>query len=294
MILYYHNIIDVAPDGFDRRAERVYVERFRGQMEQIAHHYHPVTLNRYLDNLKAECPEPKFVAVTFDDGYRGVLEHAAPILHKVGIPAAVFVVTNYANNTLQTFHFDQVEIAFRLTAKRQLCMNLVNEPHFDLGSLSARIECMTWIKRLLRTMSEESRRLYQRVLLGMLEVSEERCNEYAQTERKYAVLGWNDIREMAKLGWTVGSHTQSHATVGYLKSGDLNRELRSSLEDIRRELNVSDVPFAYPFGGKEHIGRFGPKAVQRAGYSCAVTTIRGVNDSEPNLYLLQRISTSAG
>src|SRR5258708_28479705 len=33
-------------------------------------------------------------AVTFDDGYQGVYDHALPMLKRKGIPAAVFVVTD--------------------------------------------------------------------------------------------------------------------------------------------------------------------------------------------------------
>jgi peptidoglycan/xylan/chitin deacetylase (PgdA/CDA1 family) len=35
------------------------------------------------------------VAVTFDDGYRSVMEHAAPILSRLSIPATVFVPTKW-------------------------------------------------------------------------------------------------------------------------------------------------------------------------------------------------------
>jgi peptidoglycan/xylan/chitin deacetylase (PgdA/CDA1 family) len=35
------------------------------------------------------------LVLTFDDGYRSVLEHAAPIMQRFGIPGTVFVVTNF-------------------------------------------------------------------------------------------------------------------------------------------------------------------------------------------------------
>ena len=36
------------------------------------------------------------VAITFDDGFRSVYEHAAPLLGELGFPATVFVVSGHA------------------------------------------------------------------------------------------------------------------------------------------------------------------------------------------------------
>src|SRR5205085_1579779 len=43
-------------------------------------------------------------AVTFDDGYRDVHEHALPVLKRKGIPAAMFVVTNLVGQPSWQIH----------------------------------------------------------------------------------------------------------------------------------------------------------------------------------------------
>ncbi len=42
-----------------------------------------------------ETQSGRVLAVTFDDGYRSVLDHALPILSRLGLPATVFVATNF-------------------------------------------------------------------------------------------------------------------------------------------------------------------------------------------------------
>jgi peptidoglycan/xylan/chitin deacetylase (PgdA/CDA1 family) len=43
-----------------------------------------------------DSPQPRTLAVTFDDAYRSVIELAFPLLSQLGIPATVFVPTSFA------------------------------------------------------------------------------------------------------------------------------------------------------------------------------------------------------
>jgi peptidoglycan/xylan/chitin deacetylase (PgdA/CDA1 family) len=82
-ILTYHSIdesgsvISVAPAVF------------REQMRYLAECRVPVT------SLDKVLQTPGAVAITFDDGFRNVAEHALPVLSSYGFPATIFVVTGY-------------------------------------------------------------------------------------------------------------------------------------------------------------------------------------------------------
>ena len=57
--------------------------------------YRYVTLDECADWLRSRVPMPSdAVAVTFDDAYQSVLEHAVPILRRVGAPATVFAIAD--------------------------------------------------------------------------------------------------------------------------------------------------------------------------------------------------------
>ena len=70
---------------------------FRRQLELIRDACLPVlALVDYLEALRGDSPPRRGVVLTFDDGYRSVLEHARPLLEEFACPATVFLVTGYA------------------------------------------------------------------------------------------------------------------------------------------------------------------------------------------------------
>ncbi len=93
-ILTYHR---VNPDH-PRDRLTVHPAAFAEQMELLAGSGRPVvsltTAARMLGGSGPVQGDP--VALTFDDGYQDNLRHAAPVLERLGLPAAIFVVTGLA------------------------------------------------------------------------------------------------------------------------------------------------------------------------------------------------------
>jgi len=89
-ILTYHGVGTPPRSPFD-----VTVEDFEEQVSYLKNNFNVITLKDYLEWKKGlkELPE-KSVILTFDDGYRNLVENAVPILSKHDVPATFFIVAN--------------------------------------------------------------------------------------------------------------------------------------------------------------------------------------------------------
>jgi peptidoglycan/xylan/chitin deacetylase (PgdA/CDA1 family) len=102
-ILMYH-YVEPWPANADkfRQALTVTPEDFAAQMQYLADHgYVTVSLYDLTEALTLGRPLPeKAVVLTFDDGYRGLLDYALPVMEPLGFTGTVFVITEFADREL--------------------------------------------------------------------------------------------------------------------------------------------------------------------------------------------------
>jgi peptidoglycan/xylan/chitin deacetylase (PgdA/CDA1 family) len=96
IILGYHRIADVEGDA---RSMCVSQHNFQEQLEALRRMAHPISLTMLVRGLREGGLPPRAVAITFDDGYVDVLEHACPLLEQHQMPASVFITTGYLGSS---------------------------------------------------------------------------------------------------------------------------------------------------------------------------------------------------
>jgi peptidoglycan/xylan/chitin deacetylase (PgdA/CDA1 family) len=93
-ILFYHRVSD------DRDELAVTRRNFHQQMDYLTGEgYRVVDVLEAAALLDAGAPPEKTVALSFDDGYRDVADHAAPLLAERGFKATVFVAPAVTDGT---------------------------------------------------------------------------------------------------------------------------------------------------------------------------------------------------
>jgi peptidoglycan/xylan/chitin deacetylase (PgdA/CDA1 family) len=92
------------------------------------------------------------------------------------------------------------------------------------------------------------------------------------------VLSWDDIRELARAGWEIGSHSHSHARLPLLRGDALAHELAESRRILTVELGRPCRTVAYPYGATD--ARVADAATA-AGYVAGAALGRSLADAGP-------------
>jgi peptidoglycan/xylan/chitin deacetylase (PgdA/CDA1 family) len=85
-------------------------------------------------------------------------------------------------------------------------------------------------------------------------------------EPELTAMSWEQVEELAGVGWEIGSHTCSHPHLTQLDDESLAAELRGSREDCEERLGRACRSLAYPYGD---VDARVMKAAGEAGYVAA-------------------------
>ncbi len=101
------------------------------------------------------------------------------------------------------------------------------------------------------------------------------------------IMTWDQIRELATAGVTIGSQTASHPHMPALSQAQNQAEIDRSNQRFREELGFTPTLFAYPYGesGLEH-----QQLVRGAGFVAAFGQHSGVQHADTDLYNLPRFA----
>lgn len=286
LVLGYHQVVDdCGRSGGAIPSMLVSTRTLERQLDCVGRLHRFVSLDELGDHLEsgARAARP-LAAVTFDDGYRDVYEHAFPLLRKKGIPAAVFVVTDLVGTSRLHTH-DRLHLALA---------RLLEQPGGSrrLARLVARLRLeQPGLKEISVekpvTAFQAMRMLFESLTASDLErVLESLASECVEETSAAALLPltWEMVAEMSRGGFTVGSHTHRHVPLTHESRVRVREELRTSRDILESRLGTAVRHFAYPDG------RFDGAVVDEvaaAGYRYAYTTC-GHRDSRRPLLTVPR------
>jgi peptidoglycan/xylan/chitin deacetylase (PgdA/CDA1 family) len=102
-----------------------------------------------------------------------------------------------------------------------------------------------------------------------------------------AVASWDEVRALASIGVTIGSHTRHHRRLTRLGAVEREVELTGSLAELRESVPGAAAVIAYPNGDHDDAVC---EAAREAGYTLAYTTEKGRNGAGTDLFRLRRVS----
>jgi peptidoglycan/xylan/chitin deacetylase (PgdA/CDA1 family) len=255
-ILAYHGVDPEADSPVNFDGFQVSPAVFRDQMDAVGRWFEVRPLGWILDRLTAGEPVGRDVlAITFDDGYRNNLTHAAPLLREYGFHATFFVTTGFVDGTRTPWWF-------------RLRSQLVRSADAAaVAGIAAREE-------ELKAFPADERELW---------VGDE-------GGAAYPLMSWEDVKKLIALGFDIGPHTVSHVSFTRETATRVDMEIRVSTARVREMTGRSPLCFSYPYGRSKDIGPDVIGLLQREGFAGAVTTVSGLNRRGENPFRLKRLS----
>jgi len=227
--------------------------------------YEFVSLDEARARLLEQRFDTRFVAITFDDGFRDNKIWARPILAKYGVPYTIFAATDFAEGTGNLWWLalesivashDRIEVDDRVIAAK---------------SAREKTDVYAVLKEMLLGQPTHSD---EQAFVGRLA---KRYGYDPAAATRSACMNWDEIRELcADPLATIGAHTVSHPILAKASEAAVRAELTECREILRRKLQRDIRHLSYPYGSAGAVGAREFRIASEVGYRTAVTTRSGV------------------
>ncbi|HHO59761.1 MAG TPA: hypothetical protein ENJ64_05915 [Thiotrichales bacterium] len=287
-VAFYHRVVadsDIRADNFDIE-NGMPASAFEQQMRFLLKHFTPVKASQA---QQVQASRMQF-AITLDDGYEDNYLVAAPILKKLGIPATFYVVSDFVG-TDRLFWWEQVADIVHNSRQSVLDLQAVMPQGNSAGKMAALLPLGTAEERdiaygQLCSLIRHGR--HADIASHLERVSDYFSADIREEGRRYALMNWEQLRELAHQGFEIGGHTASHCNVIGEDKILLQRELVDSISQIEAELDHPVESFAYPYGLFEPGSKTVPELLGSTNCKAAYTIEQGMVTAERPAFELPR------
>ena len=240
-------------------------EFFEECLQFFQKHYSVVSFPQVLDNYLHGAALPDHpLLITFDDGWKCNLQHAAPLLSKFDFPAIVFITSGALGRTILSWH----EALYALWKGGDLDDDKISAMSgvLDMELPTGVTDKKTYVQLLgiLRKLPPGKRSQLDPLLLKWT----------ADLPGTPLMLDKHEIAQLQEQGFHIGSHGVSHESL--VRVDDVHHELHVSRQALE-EITGQDQPilcFSPPQGQYDQRTL---EAAHKLGYRCACTNRTGLN-----------------
>ena len=227
----------------------------------------------------------RFVCLTFDDGYRDVLNYAYPVLKEHDAPFAVYIPTAFPDGIGELWWLGLEEVIAR-NPRVGLVMD-GEDRRFDCATVEekrALFDGLYWWLRRLKTYEElrvAIRDLCARYHVDLTELCQKHC------------MNWDEIGLLAESPLvTIGAHTVNHPILKKVAEKTVRTEMDMGRAVIESALGLRPQHLSYPVGDATSVGPREYKIAAELGFKTAVTTRPGMlfREHRQHMMALPRIS----
>lgn len=271
LVIGYHRVVEDFEASAGNYMPSMLISRrmLERQLDWVGRHFRILSLDELGAQLERGEPfEKPVAAITFDDGYRDVYDHAFPLLRHKGIPSAVFVVTDLIGTSrLQMYDKLYLLLARAFSTWHSVPQELVRrlqglEIRLPGAERSLAVDPYAAMRLLFTALPQAELDRVIQTLETEIEIGESEL-------KKHHALSWEMLAEMHQAGVTIGSHTKTHAVLTNETWEHMLNQTGKSKQALESRLGITIQHFAYPNGS---FNAAAVHAVAHVGYRFAYTT----------------------
>ena len=281
LVLTYHGVVEKHHTDRLRYATTVSVAEFDQHLSALRRDFHPVSAADVTAWYRGEQDLPNNpVLVTFDDGYRNNLTLAAPVLRAHDIPCVFHVSTGYIGTP-------------RILWTTEMICTVLRWPYTFIPTPDgAKTPTPTHDSERRATalrIKEDCKRISWDALQKYLEQIRNVGIELDESEELCRFMTWDEVRELRRQGFEIGSHTVEHPILSQVTPERLRFELRESKRRVEQETGAACTAIAYPNGDRKSVSEGVVHAAQYEGYRLGFTVIEQFTARPVNALAVNRL-----
>ncbi|WNG86960.1 polysaccharide deacetylase family protein [Mycobacterium sp. ITM-2016-00317] len=259
------------------------VATFRRQMRYLKRYFTVLPLDEAVERLYAGTLPQRAVTLTFDDGTRNLLTHAAPVLREFGFSSAVFLATG-PMGTDELLWPDRLWLAFARTDEPIVNLRVLDLGIRSLKTTAGRGEAYALAVDKLKSYPDSERLTLLETVLAELGAPVE------GDTGPFRLLSWDEARALkAHSKVALYPHTVTHPILSQCPDAKVEREIIDSCDAVEHNTASAPTVFAYPNGRSQDFDERSKGVLTRRGVRWALATTNGIAQSDSDPLALPRI-----
>jgi len=258
--------------------------KFEAALRFLTTYYHPVCLEDVLTSSDSAPLPARAVLVSFDDAYASVVEIAAPLCQKFGVPAVFFVNAGFLDNRC-------------LAPDNLVCYvaNVLGMPTVNAAARAVRGADYPELRslpdvfgRFFPSLKLAERRAFLEALGKLGGIDERRLASEAAL-----YLTSSQLRTLTGFDFEIGNHTYTHVHCRALSSEDFVEEIDRNKAMLEAASGAKVRSFSQPYGSSRDLTYELACHLRQSGHEAAFLGESVANPQGANPFHLDRISAHA-
>jgi len=237
VVAYYHIVSDKDVPHVKHLYRFRNVAQFEQDLEAFLKVYEPIGLLDLLNSVTTgkRLPRRAFL-LTFDDGFRELMEVVAPMLIRKGIPATFFLATAFLDNKEMALHNELSVLIDHINSLPEKQKSQINE------SLSKRQLTGESVSEKLLSITYQRKHLVPQIAKSI------ECDLSGYLRRNRPYLTSDEVRKLIAQGFTMGAHSVDHPLYSALTLKEQLQQTSDSMSFVRQKFGLKYSTFSFPHG----------------------------------------------